>query len=106
MQINNELDEPEWWLIVHCDDRTQFRQFSIVKCTWVYKWVSDVSGKRVVYQCLGAPRKQNSYNSGVKIYLALPFSNKWVINWDVSVKPTFNNMVIPRAIISNIVCNA
>lgn len=66
VQINNEMDEPEWWLIVHEDDRTQFHQFSILKCTWVYRWVSKISGKRRVYECLGAPRKQNSYNSGVK----------------------------------------
>lgn len=63
--IPNEMDEYEWWLIVHCDDRNQFRQFSILKCTWTYKWVSTVNGKRVIYNCLGAPRKQNSYNSGV-----------------------------------------
>ena len=66
VQIRNEMDEPEWWLIVHYDDRNQFRQFSILKCTWIYKWVSRVNGKRIVYNCLGAPRKQNSYNSGVK----------------------------------------
>lgn len=65
VQILNEMDEPEWWLIVHYDDRTQFRQFSILKCTWTYKWVSRIGGKRRVYECLGAPRKQNSYNSGV-----------------------------------------
>ena len=64
VQIRNEMDEPEWWLIVHYDDRTQFRQYSILKCLWTYKWVSHKDGKRVVYQCLGAPRKQNSYNSG------------------------------------------
>ena len=63
VQICNEMDEPEWWLIVHYDDRTQFRQFSILKCTWIYKWVSRVNGKRIVYECLGAQRKQNSYNS-------------------------------------------
>ena len=66
VQIPNEQQEMEWWLIVHEDDRTQFRQFSILKCTWTYKWVSRASGKRIVYNCLGAPRKQNSYNSGVK----------------------------------------
>lgn len=65
VQIMNEVDEPEWWLIVHIDDRTQFRQFSILKCTWIYKWVSRINGKRIIYECLGAPRKQNSYNSGV-----------------------------------------
>ena len=65
VQIINEMDEPEWWLITHYDDRTQFRQFSILKCTWTYKWVSRIGGKRRIYECLGAPRKQNSYNSGV-----------------------------------------
>ena len=66
VQIPNERDEMEWWIIVHEDDRTQFHQFSILKCTWTYKWVSRVNGKRIIYECLGAPRKQNSYNSGVK----------------------------------------
>ena len=65
VQINNEMDEPEWWLIVHIDDRTQFRQFSILKCLYTYKWVSHKDGKRVIHQCLGVPRNQNSYNSGV-----------------------------------------
>lgn len=64
--IPNEKDQMEWWLIVHEDDRTQFHQFSILKCTWTYKWVSRIGGKRRIYECLGAPRKQNSYNSGVK----------------------------------------
>ena len=65
VQIRNEMNEPEWWLIVHYDDRLQFRQFSILKCTWTYKWVSKIGGKRRIFECLGAPRKQNSYNSGV-----------------------------------------
>lgn len=67
VQIQNEMDEPEWWLIVHEDDRTQFHQFSILKCTWTYRWVSIIDGKRRIYECLGAPRKQNSYNSGVAL---------------------------------------
>lgn len=65
VQIMNEMDEPEWWLICHIDDRTQFRQFSILKCLYTYKWVSHKDGKRVIHQCLGVPRNQNSYNSGV-----------------------------------------
>ena len=84
VQIRNEMDEPEWWLIVHYDDRTQFRQFSILKCTWVYKWVSNASGKRIIYQCLGAPRKQNSYNSGVW----LDYTMQVVENQDVFWVPT------------------
>ena len=84
VQIKNEMDEAEWWLIVHLDDRTQFRQFSIVKCTWTYKWVSMASGRRVIYQCLGAPRKQNSYNSGVW----LDYTTQTVENQEVLWLPT------------------
>lgn len=87
VQIYNEMDEPEWWLIVHYDDRMQFRQFSILKCTWTYKWVSSASGKRVIYQCLGAPRKQNSYNSGVW----LDYTMQVVENQDVFWVPTNND---------------
>lgn len=87
VQIRNEMDEPEWWLIVHCDDRTQFRQCSILKCTWVYKWISNASGKRVIYQCLAAPRKQNSYNSGVW----LDYYMQVVENQDVFWAPTNND---------------
>ena len=64
VQIMNEMDEPEWWLIWHLDDRTQFRQFSILKCTWVYKWTSFKDGHRTVHECLGVTRNQNNYNSG------------------------------------------
>ena len=62
--IPNELDEYEWWLIWHYDDRPQFRQFSILKCTWTYKWTSFKDGHRIVHQCLGVTRNQNNYNSG------------------------------------------
>lgn len=64
VSILNEMDEPEWWLIWHYDDRPQFRQFSIVKCTWVYKWTSFKDGHRIIHQCLGVTRNQNNYNSG------------------------------------------
>ena len=64
VQIMNELDEPEWWLIWHLDDRTQFRQYSIVKCTYIYKWTSFKDGHRIIHQCLGVTRNQNNYNSG------------------------------------------
>ena len=84
VQICNELGNPEWWLIVHCDDRTQFVQYSILKCTWTYKWVSKVNGKRVIYNCLGAPRKQNSYNSGVW----LDYTAQTVENQEVMWLPT------------------
>jgi hypothetical protein len=62
--IPNEMDECEWWLIWHYDDRPQFRQFSILKCTWIYRWTSFKDGHRIVHQCLGVTRNQNNYNSG------------------------------------------
>ena len=84
VQIVNEMDEPEWWLITHFDDRTQFRQFSILKCLWVYKWVSNVDGKRVIHQCLAPPRNQNSYNSGVW----LDYTFQIVENQSIAIMPT------------------
>lgn len=62
--VPNEMGDYEWWLIWHLDDRTQFRQFSILKCTWVYKWTSFKDGHRIIHQCLGVTRNQNNYNSG------------------------------------------
>lgn len=87
VQIPNEREEMEWWLIVHEDDRTQFHQFSILKCTWTYKWVSRVNGKRIVYNCLGCARKQNSYNSGVW----LDYTTQTVENQEVMWLPTNND---------------
>lgn len=84
VQIVNEMDEPEWWIIVHEDDRLQFRQFSILKCLWVYKWVSKVDGKRIIHQCLAAPRNQNSYNSGVW----LDYTFQIVENQSIAIMPT------------------
>jgi len=84
VQRYNEMNEPEWWLIIHYDDRPQFRQFSILKCTWTYKWVSVKDGHRIVYECLGAPRKQNSYNSGVW----LDYTTQTVENQEVMWLPT------------------
>ena len=84
VQIVNEMDEPEWWLITHFDDRTQFRQFSILKCLWIYKWVAKVDGKRVVHQCLAPPRNQNSYNSGTW----LDYTFQIVENQSIAIMPT------------------
>lgn len=84
VQIVNELDEPEWWLIWHIDDRNQFRQYSIVKCTHIYRWVSLKDGRRVIHECLGCPRNQNSYNSGVW----LDYTTQVVENQHILVMPT------------------
>jgi hypothetical protein len=84
VQMKNEMDEPEWWIIIHEDDRPQFRQFSILKCLHVYRWVSRVDGKRRVYECLGAPRNQSSYNSGVW----LDYTTQVVENQHIAMLPT------------------
>lgn len=81
VRIPNEMDQMEWWLIVHEDDRTQFHQFSILKCTWTYKWVSKVNGKRIIYNCLGAPRKQSSYNSGVWLDYTMQTTENQEVFW-------------------------
>ena len=84
VKIPNEEENYEWWLIVASDDRLQFRQFYILKCTWTYKWVSNTTGKRVVYQCLGCARKQNSYNSRIYIVINLARHN-WKRLWCISL---------------------
>lgn len=84
VQMMNEMDEPEWWLIWHLDDRNQFRQFSIVKCTHVYRWISGKDGKRVIHESLGCPRNQSSYNSGVW----LDYTTQVVENQHIMVIPT------------------
>ena len=87
VQIMNEMGEPEWWLIWHLDDRNQFRQYSIVKCTHIYRWLSLKDGKRVIHECLGCPRNQNSYNSGVW----LDYTTQVVENQHILVMPTNND---------------
>lgn len=64
VSIPDEAGIYAWWLIVHIDDRPQFRQCSILKCLYHYKWVSHKDGKRVIHECLAVPRSQSSYNSG------------------------------------------
>ena len=63
--IPNEMGTYEWWMLIHLDDRPMFRQFSILKCLHTYKWCTFKDGRRIIHECLGAPRLQSSYNSGV-----------------------------------------
>ena len=84
VSIPNELDEPEWWLIWHIDDRPQFRQCSILKCLYVYRWISNKDGRRIIHEALGCPRNQSSYNSGVW----LDYTTQVVENQHIMVIPT------------------
>jgi hypothetical protein len=58
--MEDEDGEWKWWLIVHLDERPQFRQYQILECNWTFGWVTG--GK--IYHCLGIQRYQSSYNSG------------------------------------------
>ncbi len=84
VKIPDEMDNWNWWLIVAKDDRTQFAQYYVLKCTWTYRWVAKVDGKRRVYECLGCGRKQNSYNSGVW----LDYQTATIENQEVFLAPT------------------
>lgn len=50
----------KWWLLVHLDERPQFRQWQILECNYVLKWIFE--GK--IYNTLSVQRVQQSYNSG------------------------------------------
>lgn len=65
--IPNETGNYEWWLLIHCDDRPEFRQWSILKCLHTYRWCTFKDGRRIIHECLGVPRLQSSYNSWVYI---------------------------------------
>lgn len=58
--MEDEDGEWKWWLICHLDERPAFRQYQILECNWVFKWINE--GK--IYESLGVQRVQQSYNSG------------------------------------------
>ena len=39
--MENEDGEWQWWLILGCDERPQFRQYHIVECNYKLGWVAD-----------------------------------------------------------------
>ena len=87
--IPNEMNNYEWWLIWHIDDRPQFRQCSILKCLHTYRWISKTDGKRIIHEALGCPRNQSSYNSGVW----LDYTTQVVENQHIMVIPTNDDSV-------------
>lgn len=85
--IPNEVGNYEWWMLIHHDDRPQFSQWSILKCLHVLKWVSKVDGKRRIYECLGAPRSQSSYNSGLWLKILAPYISDNILNVEYAGSP-------------------
>lgn len=55
--MENEDHEWTWWLLVDIDERPMFRQWQVLQCNYIFKWITD--GK--IYQCLGIQRVQQSY---------------------------------------------
>ena len=58
--MEDEDGEWKWWMIQHLDERPSFRQYQILECNYIFKWIAE--GK--IYSCLGIQRIQQSYNSG------------------------------------------
>ena len=61
IDIPNNDDEYETWLLVGRDDHPQFPRYSVLKCNWTFKWILN----QTIYSSLGVLRSRNSYNSGV-----------------------------------------
>lgn len=58
--MEDEDGEWKWWMIQHLDERPAFRQYQILECNYIMKWIHN--GK--IYESLGIQRVQQSYNSG------------------------------------------
>jgi hypothetical protein len=58
--MEDEDGEWKWWILCHLDERPAFRQYQILECNYIMKWVHE--GK--IYESLGIQRVQQSYNSG------------------------------------------
>ena len=58
--MENEDGEWQWWMLMHLDDRPMFRQYQILECNYILKWIHE--GK--IHESLGIQRIQQSYNAG------------------------------------------
>lgn len=65
--MEDEDGEWKWWLLVSLDERPQFRQYHILECNWILKWIFN----NTMHTCLAVQRYQSSYSSGLKsgVYL-------------------------------------
>lgn len=53
------------WLIIERTDARQFTRYLVIKCDWIYKWITEFGGTRRVAWCWGCAQAANSYTSGV-----------------------------------------
>lgn len=61
LDVPNDLDTVEKWLICGRNDTITFTRYNILKCNWTFNWIVDGT----IYQCLGCLRNRNNYNSGI-----------------------------------------
>lgn len=61
VDIPDDTETYNRWLIVGRSDEPQFVKYNILKCNWTFKWI--VEG--ILHECLGVLRARNSYNSGL-----------------------------------------
>lgn len=61
LDVPNDLEVPEKWLIFGRNDTLSFTRYNMLKCNWTFKWIAD--GK--IQTALGCLRNRNNYNSGV-----------------------------------------
>ena len=60
--MEDEDGKWKWWLLCSLDERPQFRQYHILECNWVLRWIID----NQIHSCLVVQRYQNSYSSGLR----------------------------------------
>lgn len=87
----------KWWMLVHFDERPMFRQWSILECNHIFKWVAN--GK--IYNCLGVHRIQQSYNSGSWDGRSFTFVDDITAAWLPSNSDTYTIGYNQRFIISD-----
>ena len=61
LDIPNDNDVIEKWLVLGRNDTLTFTRYNILKCNWTFKWVAD----GIIYESIGCIRNRNNYNSGV-----------------------------------------
>lgn len=53
------------WLIVYQDVANQFPKFGVLRCNYVFDWVTNSKKGKILRRFPGVERTQNSYNSGL-----------------------------------------
>ncbi len=61
VDIPDDTNTYNRWLIVGRSDEPQFVKYNILKCNWTLKWIYEEQ----TYECLCVLRSRNSYNSGL-----------------------------------------